>query len=688
MAITEYNESRRIDTEKPLMNSTVTALDESHSSSLNTPDRQHGQGSFSTERPVWMRTILMVIDLLLAASPLLFIGIALAAIAYNKKPIGYASHTIRGVDMSFNGGDIIIDAARIAVSIFPIIFAAIAGRFLKAYALHRAEHGSQMGVLEQLYGSQSLANALQLSVALKGPGLIGVGVVLLWLLSPLGGQGVGRVLGRTTWSTYSASTAFYTDTSANLTAFISRRSSSLTLPPTSALLTSALLTDRLADSENDVWGNVKIPYFHSIKSSNNSEWLTPDANSTSSSLVGITVYNLTADAGTEFNMSSSYVTLNCQEPLSFSYMPPDYSTDSDGVTALANMTGYNRFMEWYGTTSTSMLTNSTDTNTTDTSSQKWSDWQYLLDVRSSLNNDFLNTILRPPTIIYASQSFSSPDWSGSVIKAYECRAEVEWIQVSVECPSNQNCYLTQARSIQRPQELETDSIFSEYPSANTDSASPIVNLLSFLNSFGSYKNTGVTVWGPASTIVAYLAGAGVYETTDQPVNDTAIPQQDLDYRLATLINTAWLISLQQTNLAMSSSTNTTLSAVPESDPLNYMLPSGKTLNYVMAPSPATTIFTTEIYQTNWAWVSVDIVISCVLLALGIAGFYFRQVNRHPDVLGFVSTLTRDNPNFDAPPQAEKFDGLEMASYYKHTRVQLVRAGDGSEDDARITLRPQ
>jgi hypothetical protein len=43
-------------------------------------------------------------------------------------------------------GETIIRAARIAPTLFPILFAAVVGRFLKAYALWRAERGAKIGV--------------------------------------------------------------------------------------------------------------------------------------------------------------------------------------------------------------------------------------------------------------------------------------------------------------------------------------------------------------------------------------------------------------------------------------------------------------------------------------------------------------------------------------------------------------
>lgn len=185
----------------------------------SSPDGVSGGRSRAVrERPRWLNIFVLIVDILLALSPLLFLGIAIAAIAYNHKripdspviEINWKSKIkwISGIHYSATGGQLVIDVANVAVSIFPILFAAVVGRFLKAYALHRAEHGSKMGVLEQLYGSQSLSNAVQLSFALRGPGILGLAVVLVWCLSPLGGQGVKRVLGKSSHTDVNNSTIY------------------------------------------------------------------------------------------------------------------------------------------------------------------------------------------------------------------------------------------------------------------------------------------------------------------------------------------------------------------------------------------------------------------------------------------------------------------------------------------------
>lgn len=190
----------------------------------------------------------LLVDILLAASPLIFLGIACAAIAYDGK-LRDKRNLVRELDLSsgqyiqreaagieklwlVRGGNAVIAAAGVAVSIFPIVFAAIVGRFLKSYSMYRAERGASMGMLEQLYGSQNLANAVQLTYALKGPGIVGVSVVILWLLSPLGGQATQRVLGTQTILNSSYGNVYYANTGSARGAFLNHYNAAIQLQTT------------------------------------------------------------------------------------------------------------------------------------------------------------------------------------------------------------------------------------------------------------------------------------------------------------------------------------------------------------------------------------------------------------------------------------------------------------------------
>lgn len=79
-------------------------------------------------------------------------------------------------------------------TVFSIKFAVVVARLIKAVALWKCEKGSSLGLLAQCVGSQILATIVAFSFVLRRFEIGGTLIVLLWLLSPLGGQLSSRVL--------------------------------------------------------------------------------------------------------------------------------------------------------------------------------------------------------------------------------------------------------------------------------------------------------------------------------------------------------------------------------------------------------------------------------------------------------------------------------------------------------------
>ena len=59
---------------------------------------------------------------------------------------------------------------------------------MKAIAAWRIEGATKVGILEQLLGSRAIGSAIFAQIRLKSFNLSGHLLVLLWMLSPFGGQ--------------------------------------------------------------------------------------------------------------------------------------------------------------------------------------------------------------------------------------------------------------------------------------------------------------------------------------------------------------------------------------------------------------------------------------------------------------------------------------------------------------------
>lgn len=125
--------------------------------------------------PCSLKTVIFIGDLLLTLAPCLFLIHSLLALSVNNHPV------------SSSLGQKLEQATKLAPTLFPVIFAAVVGRFMRTYALWRAERGASLGVLELLNGSQNLLAAFERALFLLGLGFLSIVVTLLWTLSPVGG---------------------------------------------------------------------------------------------------------------------------------------------------------------------------------------------------------------------------------------------------------------------------------------------------------------------------------------------------------------------------------------------------------------------------------------------------------------------------------------------------------------------
>ena len=61
---------------------------------------------------------------------------------------------------------------------------------------------------------------------------------------------------------------------------------------------------------------------------------------------------------------------------------------------------------------------------------------------------------------------------------------------------------------------------------------------------------------------------------------------------------------------------------------------------------ATVTTSADVYRTNMTWATILIAVSIVLLLCALISLVLRFFIVVPDILGYVSTLTRDNPDMD------------------------------------------
>ena len=90
------------------------------------------------------------------------------------------------------------------------------------------------------------------------------------------------------------------------------------------------------------------------------------------------------------------------------------------------------------------------------------------------------------------------------------------------------------------------------------------------------------------------------------------------------------------------------------------------------------------YRINWIWMTLDFISCGVLLAAAALAIYIRTLTLAPDIFGYVSSLTRDNPMIGLPEGGTTMSGLERARRLRNVRVQIADVGT-SDGVGRVGL---
>ncbi|ORY57765.1 uncharacterized protein BCR38DRAFT_448607 [Pseudomassariella vexata] len=256
-----------------------------------------------------------LLDAIGISSTFLFITLAVAAGMVHGSPTG--SHL----------GWLVEESSKLAPSIFPILFATVLGKALRSIGRFRAELGVDLGTLQALMGVRTLSQAFSNLAEVRSFTMTSLSLLVLWCLSPLGGQASLRVLGRTNETATEEVGVRYLDTGplAHLYTqmWTSRLSGSRESGMDAMLRTGyvgALMQSLEAKLETeDIWGNVKIPRLECLsevvfgEDGSGRDATKVHEVECYSSLIGLPVVGLSGRDTADFILETSYVSLACNE---------------------------------------------------------------------------------------------------------------------------------------------------------------------------------------------------------------------------------------------------------------------------------------------------------------------------------------------------------------------------------------
>lgn len=592
--------------------------------------------------PLWI-----IADFLMLLMPIAFI--ALAAMA----------HRLDGKQLSEYGRHV-EQIILLGPTLFPLAFAALGGRSLKKIALWKAERGTTLGFLEHMIGSQSLVATVGHAITLHSLNVLTIGLLLLWALSPLGGQSALRLMQETNSTITNTRPVFYVNVDAP-SEFTSQSYNEDAVNRVNAVVSTSLMTiDQTERSPVDAWNHPKIPRILDLEKSseNNSTdrpWYKVERNNDTSyaSLTGVDVINLAADGSTNFTFPYEYMYLNCglsphnnfsSDSKSPFFVTPNYLTQIKYLKELAaanNLDDAQQFVP-NGTSLAPKM------------------GQALVSTRRSFFIYIKKDGLKTDSLLFGSNSV------GLAYYLFECAMKSVMVEANILCEAD-TCVVDRLRRLDKPRserlarslpyDVVHDSHTASYFTRHMVEMGG-QNSLFQPNPIDDFVNGNIP-WRTPPDAPKNLNWTEYVRNPEKSVQ--------MSQRLTKFINTYWDASRWPL-------------AITRNDPFGT-----KSLNKTSGePEAVLTMNKTEaivsrqilVYRANTAWVATLVGCSCVLLLLGIFSLILSLQTTVPDVFDYVSSFTRDNPYIDAPAGGSGIDGAERARLLQRLPVQLgdVKAG--------------
>ncbi|KAA8893545.1 hypothetical protein FN846DRAFT_978353 [Sphaerosporella brunnea] len=618
MAMTDFEAYTR------LVPSTTQHSGPPSNSSVAKADRLHGQSVGSA-----------IAYILTSLSPLLFFS------------VGVVAARLDGQELS-RWGENVSKALILIPTLYPVLFAALMAHALRCFALRMVERGTTIGRLEQLLGSTTFGGTLLTHSMLRLFNISALLLVALWSLSPLGGQASLRMVTVQPHIKEAIDASLWYRSSSESPIFDSGSGRVMTLPKVNALFMSTILVpESTRNASQDIYRNVKIPMIEELSFAGLGPggWLTVDNTSgvEYAGFLGIPVAGIPSDATVNFTLDTSYLRLDCAELEKRSWGLPANETLNQETGGFAN----NTFM---------LYTADADANRS---------------VSTTIRND---TAAAARSLVFISRNSNNASVIEAGVTFARCRLTMSHVASRVLC-NDGSCRVTSMRRSELPQAPANITLF--------DGTGPAITF-SFFSQFTNAA--GPRVRGADCTLTErflYDPGSAFNIGRSDCVDLFSVAPAVFSRRLTQLLNTYLGASQAPASVAGISQDLDTLQPPPDISALsgdNSTLPLGAVSHAQNLDAPflarrtaAKVTRTDQRYVLQWHWFAIFMVSTLVLLVVSLAGTIIQFSTIVPDVFGYASSFTRDNPFVDIPPDADvsALDGLDRAKMLRDLRVKMA-----------------
>lgn len=466
-------------------------------------------------------------------------------------------------------------------TVFPIVFCLILARCLTAVANWRLQRGATVGLLEYLVSGRSFASTIMAPSKVKSFHIMFPALIILWALSPIGGQSALRIVTLEPFSTISLSTIQYLNTRISQSSFVNNATASQDLQNTNAAFNAALLSaSTLRNGTQDIFGNLQIPMLEAaveqgIASADGWYDVSNVETPTYTSLFGIPFASSPWSANTTFIVETSYIALDCT------------------------------------TASKALDLSSSTMNTTDLSSGYISNGRNL-----GVSIDPGRTASSEQALRIDFHSVANTSASARLTNAW-CNLTTTSIEASVFCNTTGSCAVQAVRDSKVAR--QEDIIFAIDSNNIGDDVA-----LRFFSAFINATTTPNEQIPASSVIENYIADpSSPFALTPQATALADIDDVIFSRRLAQLLNTYYLASISPTALmgAFASSSSA----------------------YAAASAPATLTTAQDVLRCHLAWFIVLILTSGAMFIAACVTAALDLLRRGPDVVDDMKGYLRGSP---------------------------------------------
>jgi hypothetical protein len=532
-------------------------------------------------------------------------------------------------------------------------------------------------------GSRTVASALTTQVQLRSFNILGLLMIFVWSLSPLGAQSILHILDTPVLPTSTVSSVAYMNSRQQSysdprpsSSFRGEWFNSLAIEMGSMLIAPT----EVKVSSMDINGNVKIPYQSSLLASGTPDsegWVqTASMNATSNgSLVWSSLFGIPIELGirlgnTTFNLESTYIELICNNETRDSLEPDGPNGPRINFTYVSTAGPYFSAADpepldpWIIGYRGVDITTYNDTD--------GSAYVYPLFCPDCLSSDFANKTIEAGTIAF--QEFEGLENATTVF----CNPYQRYVESEVSCMKNaatQRCQVTAQRDSVLPH-MPSEITYLSFPlvalglSALLPNVTPIHDATNEVQNYLVYDPLDpLTVIGQDNSV---LTSGG-----PSPKLLSDVKLSDIGTRLGQILNafvygstwnaSIYLLGESIDNLQGHEFGGKNASFFPATRADIVAMIQNQTAAFTV---PAVLRTQAQVYVCNFAWLGVFLLSTVVMLTGAITGVVFSRKTIVPDYLGFVSSLAKESPWIRMPDVGVNMDGMDKARLVKEVKVRL------------------